>query len=292
MANKTVEEIYGYAQDLLKFEGEDIGIPGMEEDRTIDWIRDLDAQLHQEFYSRGITLPDYRASHYGFDAVTGTALAADVAAGAITLTIDSSAALATAGVGIIYDNNQYDIFQHTGNAAGTVSGIPTTGRGAIKFAHDVDLSVERLYALPSDFGRMRPVRRHDTTNKNHDGVLMDGRGYFELPSNPSGTHFSVFINTSGSSFLWLPKSQTGQSMVHYDLAPNTIDGIEDEISFPDPFHMYHVWGLVAIFKQVQDEDYVPVKEQAEQMKVIRQIIVKRSAGKPIRASRAFFGRYR
>lgn len=296
MANKTAQDIYGYAEDILSFDGADIGIPGLEESRTIEWIADLDKQLFEEFYERGIMVPQEMSSHYGVDAVAGTYLdgnASDtVAAAATSMLINDSDALATSGAGVIYDNNQFDIFTHTGNSSGSVTGIPATGSGSLNFAHEDGNAVERLYPLPSDFGRMRPSRRTGVASRDHDGVMIDGYGYREIPTMPSGYSFSLYKNSSGSWFLWIPQGTSGQIMNFYDLAPNTIDEVSDTISWATPYHWYHVWGLVGLFRKVQDEDYDMAAERIEQLKVVNQAISKRSAGKPILGSAKFFNRTR
>lgn len=282
MANKTVEQIYAYAQDLLKFDGTDVGLAGLEEDRVINFVSDLDKQFAEEFYTRGIVLPTYLASHYGTDTVTGTTLSAATAAAASSFTIGTSTALATSGAGVIYDNNQFDIFTHTANSSGTVSGVPASGSGSLAFAHDSGNAVERLYPLPSDFGRPRPGKGRG------DGVLVNGIPYYEVPEFPVQTCFSIY-DTGTTKYLWMPHSQSGQIMIFYDMSPDTLTTTADTISFPDPYHWYHVWGLVALFRQIMDESYIPQREQSEMLKVVNQALMKRSAGKPIRASSAFFG---
>jgi hypothetical protein len=292
MANKTVEDIYGYAQDILKFEGEDIGLGGLEEDRTVEWVADLDKQLHEEIYALRMTLPDYRASHYGADAISGTQLTDPVSAADASLTVDDGDALPSSGVGAIYDGDSFDLFQYALNLNGSVSGIPVTGPGAINFDHEAALAVERLYPLPEDFGRMRPIKKTVSSMQAHDGVLVGGLGYAEVPSMPSGRTFSVYQNSDEEWFLWLPKGTSGQIQVFYDLDPNTIEDSEDEISFRSPHHWYHVWGLIALYRMTLDEEYEPVRERKEQAKVVSQIITKRSAGKRLMASTQFFGRMR
>lgn len=291
MANPTPDDVYGYAQDLLKYEGEEIGLPALEEDRTLDWIRDLQQMFFEEFYGRRMTAPEYMKSHTGYDAVAETALAADVAAGAATFTVDSSSALDTSGCGVIYDDNHFDIFQHTGNSGGTVSGVPSTGPGKINFAHDEDDAVAKLYALPTDFSRPRPVRRHDDPMKKHDGVLIDGIGCREVPDMPQGLSFSLFQNSSGEWFLWMPRNTSGQITVIYDRKP-TDPVIGTSLDVPSPYHWWIAWGLVALHKQALDEDYVPAKEQVEQEKIFLKAMAKRSAAKPVLGNAHFFGRYR
>jgi hypothetical protein len=286
MPNKSVDDIYGYAQDLLKIDGEDIGVAGLESDRTILFVADLDKQLDEEFYSRRMVLPEYRRGSYGTDSLDATALNGAVLSGAATITVDSTTGFASAGAAVIYDNNQFDLFTYTGKTATTFTGV-----SGIDFDHEDNLSVESLYSLPATFGRMRPSRKSGITAKNHDGVQVDGAGYLEVPEFPSGRQFSVY--TSGdNSYLWLPRGTDGQIMVSHDTKPNTITTAESLISYPDPYHLYHVWGLVALFRQVLDEDYVPQKENAAMQKVVNQVLAKRSSGKIVRASNAFFGRGR
>lgn len=292
MSNLTVEDIYGRSQDLLKFDGTDIGLPGMEEPRTIEWISDLKSQFFDEFYALRINPPDYLKSSVGYDAVGNTRLAEDTDAGDTSFTVEDSDYLPSSGVAVVYGNTQYDIFSFTTNAAETVSGVPATGRDSLSFAHTEGQEVSRLYPLPADFGRMRPERKYDSYMKNHEGVQVDGLGYRQVPDAPSGQEFSVYQGSDGLFYLWLPRNTTGQIMVHYDMLPTPLTTTSDDVGIPSPHHNYLVHGLVAIFKQIQDEDYVPTKEQNEQQKVIRNAIVKRSGGKPVSGNSKFFNRYR
>lgn len=284
MANKTVGDIQGFAQDLLRLDGSDLGLSGIEEARTIEWINDLNAELYEEFYSRGLVVPDYLASSVGFDTSSATALAADTAAGATSLTVDSSAALDSSGAAVIYDRQHFDVFTYTGNSSGTVSGIPASGRDSLEFAHDDDDAVEKLYALPSDFGRPRPGRIRG------DGLTMDGVPFYERPEFPQLKHFSIYTDTSESKHLWLPRGSNGQASMFYDLKPSTLDSTDDEIDWPSPYHWYLVYGLVGLYKQVLEASYVPDKEMAQMTNVVNKAIKKRSAGKRIIGNQVFFRR--
>lgn len=292
MANKTVSDIYGYANDILRQEGSGSGIPGIEEDRALEWVNDLNAAFFEEFYENGIVLPDYMASNVGYDAVQATALSAATAANATSMTVESSSALDTSGAFVILDNQQWDIATHTGNSGGSVSGIPSSGRDALNFAHDSGNTVQKLYALPTDFGKMRPQKRYDLIDRAHEGVTVDGRGYRQVPNMPEHYDFSVHETASGSKYLWLPRSHNGQIMVHYDRKPTTLDAVTDTVDMPSPHHWWLVWGLVALFKQVMEESYVPQYERSEQAKVMRSALKKDSAGKRLTAGIRFFNRYR
>ena len=292
MANKLARDIYGYADDIMRQQGAGSGIPGIEETRTLDWINDLNAAYFDEFYGNGLVAPDYMASNIGYDSGSSTELSEDTAAGAITMTVASSSALNTSGTFVLYDNQHWDIATHTANSSGTVSGIPATGRDALNFAHESGNIVEKLYALPSDYGRMRPQKRYDLIERAHEGVTIDGRGYREVPNMPENYDFSVYKTSSGSKYLWLPRGHRGQVMVHYDRNPTTLSSLDTELDMPSPHHWWVVWGLVALFKQVMEEGYVPQQERVEQANVLRNALKKNSAGKRINAGNRFFNRYR
>lgn len=283
MSNKTGEDIYGYAQDLLKFDGANISLSGAEESRALDWINDLEKQFLEEFYSRGLTAPDYFSDFTSFSTVSGTQLNGDVSAGATTFSIDSSSALSSSGAGVIYSNNSYNIFTFTGNSSGTVTGVPASGSGSILFDLDDESGVQKLYPLPSNFGRMKPG-----IDRGH-GVTVNEVPYYEMPENPYGIGFSVFTSSSGAKYLWLPRETTSTVNVYFDVLPS-LTSLTSELKTPSPYHWYHVYGLVGLIKQVFDEDYVPDKERKQQMNAIEPAFKKRTAGKVITGNNTFFRR--
>jgi hypothetical protein len=286
VANKTVADIYGMADDLLRQDGNSSGVPGLESTRTITWIDMLHRQYFDEFTNNGGNFPEYMRKHDGDTMVASTALAADVTSGAATFTIDSSSGLGTTGAGVVYSNYQFDIFTHTGNSSGTVSGV-----SGLDFDHDEDDIVSKLYALPSDFGRMR-VEGSGATR--HEGVRVNGLGYSRVPDMPGYRQYALWQNPSdGVWYLWLPYVTSGDILTVYDQKPTSLTLTTSVIDIPTQYadHMYLVWGLVALFKQTLDDDYVATKERAEQMKYFTNAIKRQSSGRPLSASNAYFKRY-
>lgn len=286
MANKTVLQIYGMANDLLRQEGNSTGIPGLEETRTIDWINDLHKQFFDEFLTNQRNYPAYMKKEKGYTLSSGTELAASVAAGATSFTVDSSSALGTSGAGVIYKSGQYDIFTHSGNSGGTVSGV--TG---IDFAHSADEAVYKLEALPSDFGRLRIEMDRE---KRGEGIRINGGGYDQVPDMPEGEQFALWQNPSDSSwYIWPPRGQTGDLLAIYDKKPTELTATSSNIDIPEslPDHWYIVWGLVAIFRQVLDEDYVPQKERNEQLRYLNAAMSRGTSGRRIQANNHFFRRF-
>lgn len=288
MANKTLAQLYGMADDLLRQEGNSSGVPGLQEDATIAWINDLHKQFFEEFTTAGRNYPQYMKQKTGFTSLAHTALAADVAAGASSFTIDDSDSLATSGAGVIYKNSQYDIFTHTGNASETVSGV-----AGIDFAHEEDEIVQKLYPLGSTFGRMRIERQG--LNR-HEGVRVNGLGFTQASDLPGYRQYSLWQNpTSSAWYLWLPYVISGSSdvLVTFDKKPTELTDVDDNIDIPEQYadHWYIVWGLVGIFKQVLDETYVPQKERAEQIRVLNAAMNRNNTGRPVSASNIYFKRY-
>lgn len=286
MANKTVADIYGMANDLLRQDGNSTNVPGLEETRTIDWINDLHKQYFDEFTTAGRNFPDYMKKTHGATMTAYTALAAAVASGASTFTIDSSSALGTSGAGVIYVDYQYDIFTHSGNASGTVSGV-----SGIDFAHEEDEIVSKLYPLPSDFGRMRIA---GTGATQHEGVRVNGIGYTQVPDMPGYRQYSLWQNpTDGAWYLWLPYLASGKILVTYDKKPTELTATTSTIALPEQYadHMYLVWGLVGIFRQVLDEDYPAQKERAKQIEIVNTAMKRSNVGRKASASNAYFKHY-
>ncbi len=287
MANKTVNDIYGMADDLLRQDGASTGIPGLEESRTIEWINDLHKQFFEEFTDAGRNLPDYMKQETGFTGVVSTALAADIASGASSLTIDSSSYLDSSGAAVLYKNGQYDVFTFSGNTGGNVTGV-----SGVNFAHDEDEKVQKLYALPSTFGRMRIERDRG------EGVRLNGRGFVRVPDTPFSSQYALWQNpTSSAWYLWMPQDATGDILVTFDKKPTeltTATGTTGTIDIPSQYsdHWYLVWGLVAIFRQVLDEDYVPQKERAEMNRIVSSAAKRGSVGRKLSGSDAYFRKSR
>lgn len=274
------------ADDLLRQDGNSSGVPGLESTRAITLIDALHRKFFDEFTDAGMNFPSYMKKGHGDTMVTYTALAGDVTSGATTITIDSSSALSTSGAGVIYRNNQYDIFTHSGNSAGTVSGV-----SGIDFDHDEDEIVSKLYPLPSDFGRMRIEGAGD---RRHEGVRVNGLGYSQVSDMPGYRQFSLWQNPSdGAWYLWLPYVTSGEILVSYDKKPTSLTVTTSVIDIPSQYadHMYLVWGLVALFKQTLDDDYVATKERQEQLKYISSALKRESVGKRVSASNTYFSRY-
>lgn len=285
MANKTVQDIYTATDSLLRQEGNSSGVPGMEETQTIVWINDLHQQFFDEFTTAGMNYPPYMKKRKGYTGVSGTYLTADVTSGASSFTVNSSDALDTSGAGVIYKNSQYDIFTHSGNSSGTVSGV-----SGVDFDHDENEAVTKLYALPSDFGRFRI--EHDRMTRG-EGVRVNATGYTEVPDMPAGTQFSRYQASDASWYLWMPQNETGDILVTYDKKPTSLTLTTSTIDIPSslPDHWYLIYGLAAIFKQVLDETYVPTKERQQQEMVLKAAMKRASAGKRIQVSNVYFRRF-
>lgn len=276
---KTVEQIIGYAQDILKIDNDVISIPGLAETRAITWVDDLNEKFFDEFYAVGMVAPDYMRREKGYDLVTNTDLDGAIVAGTSTISLTDASNFDTSGAGVIWGTNSWDIFTYTGKSSNDLTGV-----SGVDFAHADETRVEKLYALPSDFGRLRPGR-----DRGH-GVIISNVPYYEVPENPTVREFSIYDDGS-SKYLWLPSGVTsGDAMVLYDKVSTTLDELSDTVDVPSPYHWYIVWGLVALFRQVQEEDYVPQKEENEMQKVLRKAFMKRNSGKRIKAGSSYFKR--
>jgi len=285
MANKTISDAYGMAQDLLKFEGSTVGIPALEEARTIQFASDLNEQYFRAFWDRGLNAPEYMRKEKGYTAVAETALAANVLAAATTFTIDSSSALDTSGAGVIWKAYQFDTFTFTGNSSGTV-----TGASGIDFAHADGEGVGKLYALPADYGN--PRKGLDAYGAPHDGVRVDGAGY-RKGDEPGARAFAIWQDSSQNLYLWLPRYVTGDVLVTYDKKPTTLSSVNSTTGTLDitgTDYWYVVYGLLSFFRQTQDEDYVPQKEEIKMQQILVKALARRSIGKQLSVGGAYFNR--
>jgi len=95
---------------------------------------------------------------------------------------------------------------------------------------------------------------------------------------PTGSTFSLY-QSSSSWFVWLPRnSGTARQVNIFTTWPELDCAYHRTISFPDPHHLYHCWGLIALYSRHWTRTTVPQKEQAEMLKVVNQMLAKRSAG--------------
>jgi hypothetical protein len=270
MANKTASDIYGYAQDLLKMDGDTIGIPGCEEARTLNWINDLHYQYFQSFYDNNIVLPKNMRGEDGFDAPSSTTLDGDVAVTDTEIDLTSGTNASSGGGGIaIYDGSSVETVWYTGKSTNQLTTV--TG---IDYAHDDGEIVRFLTALPSNFWKMRPEE-----NMGH-GLTVNGGGYKEVPSDPINGEFAV-IENGATSYIWL-RDTSGKVKISYDKLPTAITSTASILDIPNPHHWYVVWGLVAIFKQILDDEYVPQKEETQMAKILNGAFKKDSAGKVLK----------
>lgn len=276
MANKTVSDIYGYATDLLKIDSDTTVIPGLQESRTLNWIDDLHTQFFQTFYDNGQVLPDYMKSETGFDLVSSTDLDGAITTASTEVDLTDADDMDSSGGIVIKEEFQYDVVWFTGKSSNQLTGV--TG---IDYAHADAEMVYKLYALPSNFWRVRPGKGRG------DGVMIDGASYKEVPELPQAGEFSIVNDGSNNMYLWLLDS-SGDCLVVYDKMPTTLDATGDTIDIPSPHHWYLVHGLMAIFKQIQDTDYIPNKEEIQMARVFKSASTKRSAGKKISAGNAYF----
>lgn len=284
MTNPTASEIYGKTEDLLKLEGSTIGIPGVEEDRTLEWINDLQIQFFQEFFDAGLTLPSYMRGEFGADLLGATNLDGAVTTTDTEIDLDSGTNASSAGgVIAVYDGTKVELIPYTGKSTNQLTGV--TG---IDYGHDDDETVRFLYQLPSAFWRPRPE-----LNMGH-GITVNGAPYREVPSDPINGEFAVHeVVSSGvtTSYLWL-RDTSGKMKLAYEKQPTTISATGTYLNIPRPHHLYVVYGLLAIFKQTLDDDYFPEKEYAMMAKYRDSAFKKRTAGKSIRIRGPFTDRNR
>lgn len=278
MPNKTGQKIYDMAQDLVKIDGSTIGIAGLEEARALEWINDLNSMFFGEYYGRGLQAPDYMRAETGFNAVTSTDLDGAVLQNATTIDLTDASDFDSSGAIVIRNGDQFDIVEYTGKTSNQLTGV--TG---VNYDHSDAETVYKLYALPSDYGRLRKGR------KTGHGVTVAGVPYYDTPHLPSGREFTE-LDLDGTVYLWI--ENTGDVLVEYDKKPTTLTSMSDTVDVPLPYDYYIIHGLVKLFKEIEDQDYNGQKEDFRMLKIIQDAIAKENIGRTVRAGVKYFQKKR
>lgn len=285
MSRKTIAQVYGMAADLIRTEADTSGIPGLEEDRTIDWCDQLNAEFFDRWKEAGRLPPQYMRKAKGYSAKATTALAADITSTSATSTsVDDASVLFdnSANALVIYGNGSFDVITYTDTETTTDT---VTGISGLDFTHSDGDTVHALYPLPSDFGEFR-------TDKRHKGFTLNGiGGYEQVTEWPVDYQFAMFEDSSENKYLWTPRVITsGDITVFYNAKPTTLTATTSEVDMRSPDYLYVVWGLVGIFKQVLDDSYVPVKEEQMKTLILNRSMSRETVGRRLSAGDAFFDR--
>ena len=274
MANRTVQEIFDRAQDYIKIDSSTIGEAGLESSRAINWINDLNSMFFGEYYGRGLQAPAYMKTETGYNSVAATDLDGAVLQGATTLDVTSATDLDASGAILVRSGAQFDVVEYTGKSSNQLTGV--TG---VNYDHSDAEAVYKLYALPSNFGRLRKGRRVG------DGITVEGTPYFQVPHLPMGREFTIIEGTT--NYLWIETA--GDVHVSYDKAPTALTAVTDTVDVPQHYDYYIMWGLVKMFKEIEDQDYRGDAEDVRMQRLVQEAISKDAATKKVRAGVKYFG---
>lgn len=240
----TAGTILSLAYNQLKAEQGGTDIPGLSESDMLSVLNTVNQEWQRVFMrNSGEPLPA-RRSETAYDILSNTALAANSAAGATSLSVDSGTdASSSGGAFVIYDDNLADIGEYTGKSSNTLTGV-----SGLAFAHEDGDQLYFLYALPSNFHSFRGEEGSP------DGVRMDGGTPLAFTSGPpSGFRFSLYDNGT-TKYLWLPPGLTGTVTVVYNKTTTTINDTGDSLDFPSEYDWFAVWRLVAHGRRSRGDD--------------------------------------
>lgn len=269
----TGATILGYAQDTLGFDRTSVGVPGLEPTQLLAHANQAVLEYFDAFRKNGQP-PSRVSKETGYALVADQNLAADVASGATSFTIDDSSSYGASGAIAIWDDNRPDYTEFTGNDLSTaISGV--TG---VDFAHETDDNTQLLYALPSNFVDFRQQEG------NPAGVTVDGHPYTFTSSAPYGSRFAIYDNGT-TKYLNFPEGLTGDVFVKYNADPTTVDEESDSVDVPTRDEWFVVYRICQKVAPLLDKDPNYYENQANLVlgdALKRRNINKRPRTRPIR----------
>lgn len=271
MANPSAETIIGLARNLIRTEsGSDL--PVATDDFMIEAVSDGNLKWAKAFQTNGAA-PLVFQREWGVDLVADTAIndAAGITSSSTSITVDSQSFPDSAGVAAVWDDGLPDLFSYTSKTSTLFSGV-----SGLSFSHEDDDSIQALYKLPDNFGRLRQAEGYG------DGVRLGG-GLSFTSSPPAAGQFSLYDDGT-SKYLWLPRGAAGSASVWYDKASSTIDSLDDTVDVPNEYKFFLVWHCVAFGLMGREQDAngcMFAQQQSE--KILQKALQNRNVGKKIRA---------
>lgn len=230
----TASSILSLAYNQLRAEQGGTDVPGLSESDMLSVLNKANEEWQRAFQRNEGEPTLARKSETAYDVISATALAANTASGASSVTLDDSSDFEASGAFVVHDDNLTDFGEYTGNAANVLSGV--TG---LNFAHEDGDQVYAIYALPSTFDSFRGDEECP------DGVRMEGGTPLSFTSKPPvGFTYSLYDNGT-TKYLWLPPGLTGSVQVLYNKKTTTIDDTGDSVDWDAKYDWFGVWRLVA-----------------------------------------------
>lgn len=207
-------------------------VSALQETQMIERIEQLNAEF---VYSAHTKHPkggwSWMQSVYNFNTKNNTSLNGAIAAGAATLVLTDASDFDSSGrIVIETSKNALDFIDYSSKATHTLTVSTTTGDQTVGLAHSDGAWVEKLYPLPSNYGKTREL--------NVNSVLYF---YEKLQGFPRIGYFSTF----GNYFL-MPKSIGEQDVtLFYEKKPSTITALTSSTDIPVQFQRWAIEKLKA-----------------------------------------------
>lgn len=166
-----------------------------------------------------------------FNIYVHNSLSVLAAAGAASFTLSSATNFDTTGRSIIETTRgALDFVDHTNKAGNVLTVSTVTGAETISIAHAAGNWVHKLYATPSDFGRVHKL-------------FVNQREFFEEKLSgmfPCYNKFSLY-----GQFILLPRgSYTADATLLYEKAPTDITSVDTTTNIPRRFLRWAVYSTL------------------------------------------------
>lgn len=274
--------ILNRAENILDFNRNDIGIPGLESTQLLAQLNSYVKEYFASFEKSGE--PNSKlARETGFALVTDTAVnnSSGILAGATSIILDDSSSFGSSGAIAMWGNDRPDYVEFGANDDATTLSTVT----GVNFTHKDDSIVSLLLALPSNFDTFRSQIGYE------DAVSVDGHAYVFTSGNPVRHGYSIYDNGT-TQYLHFPRGLTGNVFVKYNIVPTVIGKEIDTVDIPVKDEDYAVWRLVQyaapkldrldLLQEAKDQSF-SLLESAH----IRRNIGKRPQLRPMRRRRTF-----
>jgi hypothetical protein len=285
----TARLIFEEAQDLLKIESSSIGIPGMEEPRTIGWINRLQEKFFDGFTRNSQTFPKYMRRFATAHAKPAAIAAGYIGAGDDFLDLEDGCVFPEDGGAFLIKGECCNFGFYTSRTKNRLEGVY-----GIEMDHKEGVEVIPLYQLPDDFRRIYnvPCFRGDQGW----GFLLQEDGCYLLQEDGcrividdpntycTGNRFTIVDDIVGNRQFAHINGNGGSMKYEYEKYPKQITDMEDVMDIPRPHYFWMVWGLVDIWKRVEDQEADTTYEKREMELIFKAAAMKRTLRKKLRVA--------
>lgn len=272
----TAATIITYIEGITKIDTQSIGIAGLEETMMLAVIDKANREYYNKFILGGGEPRSDRTAETGGTIISGTQLAEAVTSATTDFDVDASSSFTSSGALAIWDNEEPDFIEFTGNAANNFTGV--TGIG---YNHAIGDVVTQLYALPSNFDSFRSAA------DSPDGVKMDGVPYRFTTGTPVGNQFAIYDNGT-TKYLVFPRNLTGEYSIKYNKGATAISTTSTSLDVPvddEDFVIYR--GVEHVYRVLNVDPEKAQEARSIANKVMLDALKRRNVGKRLRTGRPF-----